>query len=267
MDSMEIMSAGRQDGDLMINGDVNYVVAQAEKRVSILKKVLGVAVKRTSAYDWVDQNGKPYLTASGAEKLLPVFGISIEATSSKKTMCEDEAGTYYIYEARGTFSWAGGKIEAIGSCSSRDRFFAYSKGQLKAMKDVDECNIMKAAYSNLMVRGITQLLGIRNLSWEQLAEFGIKPENAQKVEYKAAKPEATGDEKKRQDELRDMILQICNNDKSIARTYLESITKFKNKEGKDVAGVSSCDVLTGKRLEITISKVKEEYKEFKEGAA
>ena len=51
------------------------------------------------------------------------------------------------------------------------------------MSEVDETNIMKAAYSNCVANGITRLLGIRNLTWEQVKLGGIDPSKAAKVKY------------------------------------------------------------------------------------
>jgi hypothetical protein len=52
------------------------------------------------------------------------------------------------------------------------------------MSEFDETNIKKAAYSNLMVNGITRVLGIRNLTWDDLEPYGIKQGEVARVEYK-----------------------------------------------------------------------------------
>jgi len=90
-------------------------------------------------------------------------------------------------------------MEAIGSCSSRDKFFAYvseirdrngnviREASWKPLSEIDETNVMKAAYTNLLVNGITRLLGIRNLTWDDLKEFGIDKDKVAKVEYRSSK--------------------------------------------------------------------------------
>jgi hypothetical protein len=165
---------------------IELVIARAEKQVKVLEKVLAIAVQRTNNHDWVDQNGKPYLTASGAEKLVPLFGVNLTDVSYEKKYTKDEKGDYYIYQYKGTFFWKAGSIEAIGACSSRDKFFAWDSHakEFKPLPEVDETNIMKAAYSNMTVNGITRLLGIRNLTWEQLTAFGINKDNVSRVEYR-----------------------------------------------------------------------------------
>ena len=268
MGSNEIMKVEQgQDTDIIgSEKDIDFIVAQAEKQIETLKKVLGIAIKRTSALDWIDQSGKPYLTASGAEKLMPLFGVSVTGTKLEKLQSEDDKGGLYIYKATGVFSWKGGSIEALGSCSSRDKFFAYdsNSGEFKALSQVDETNIMKAAYSNLMVRGITQLLGIRNLTWEQLGEFGVDKGKVQKVVYGKGKKEATEDEKVKQEKLKDMILQMAYGKTKDAATYLAAITQFKGRDGKMVKGVERPVFLTGQRLAIAYSKAEKDYKEFQQ---
>jgi hypothetical protein len=183
----EVMSVPSNDSPELVVSDksIEMIIAEAEKRVTVLKKVLGVAIKRTNPTDWIDQQGKPYLGASGCEKVAPLFGLKMEGVVSQRDEREDEKGRYYIYTFMARFYWAAGDIEAIGTCSSRDKFFAWdsTKKEYKPLYDVDETNIKKAAYSNLTVNGVTRALGIRSLTWADLEPFGIKKDSVSKVEY------------------------------------------------------------------------------------
>jgi hypothetical protein len=81
-------------------------------------------------------------------------------------------------------------IEAIGTCSSRDKFF----GKGKQIQDVDIANIKKKAYTNFYGNAVRKLLGLNNMTWEQLAMFGIRSGGAvAKVEFAngASKASAT----------------------------------------------------------------------------
>lgn len=51
------------------------------------------------------------------------------------------------------------------------------------MSEIDETNIRKAAYSNMVVNGVTRILGIRNLTWDQVKAAGIDQSKAPKVTY------------------------------------------------------------------------------------
>lgn len=192
----EIMAVGANPQDAVVyDKSLEMIVLEAEKKVDVLKRVLGAAIKRTNPHDWTSLNDKPYLGGSGCEKIAPLFGVRMANVVNQRDEREDDKGRYYMYTFQGTFSWQGGSIEAIGACSSRDKFFGWDSGAkaYKELHDVDETNIKKAAYSNLMVNGITRLLGIRNLEWSDLEPFGITKEKVSKVEYNKGKE--TGGEK------------------------------------------------------------------------
>jgi hypothetical protein len=53
--------------------------------------------------------------------------------------------------------------------------------------EVDPGKVKKSAISNAINSGIMRLLGMRNLTWEDLAKGGIKRENLAKVDYKKEK--------------------------------------------------------------------------------
>jgi hypothetical protein len=165
------------------------IIASAERRISQIDKIITLSIRRTNPNDWVDQNGKPYLTSSGAEKIARLFGISWKILKSEKVLSNDEKGQFYFYQVSGLFSLAGNKdsVESVGTCSSKDQFFAKHKvngeSVLKPISEVDETNIMKAAYSNCVANGITRLLGIRNLTWDQVKQGGIDQSKTPKVNY------------------------------------------------------------------------------------
>lgn len=158
-------------------------LAVSEEKLTLLKEVRRIALKITTAADWVDQNGKPYLMSSGAEKVARLFAVGWGNFRKEKIMTSDEQGSYYIYEYTGDFTFRNDKIEAIGTCSQRDQFFAKVNGKLKPESEIDETNIMKAACTNCRTNGITQILGLRNLTWEDLKVAGIEKEKAAKVTY------------------------------------------------------------------------------------
>lgn len=166
---------------------VEEVVALAKAKVEALRQVWALAVSRTTNRDWVNMSDNPYLTASGAEKIMSVFGVCIYDVKKEKLWSEDEkGGKYYIWEYAGKATWAGGSMQAIGTRSSKDKFFAYDRYSktYKPLSEVDECNIMKSAYTNMEINLITRLLGLRGLKWEDLAEMGIRKEAVSSVEYK-----------------------------------------------------------------------------------
>ena len=175
-----------------IADDMLIILAErAEARAEAMQKIKRVALKLTNSHDWVDQNGKPYLQASGAEKVARLFGISWRIS---EPIQENLDGGHFSYTYTGEFSLSGATIEAVGSRSSKDGFF--KKYRYKGPEDnrkrvelpvseIDKGDVKKSAYTNLLGNGITRLLGIRNLTYGDLEEFaGIKQEHITSVGYK-----------------------------------------------------------------------------------
>lgn len=167
-------------------GRMEDMLALLEKRSAVLDRILNVAIAATTPGQWTDQQGKPFPTAAAAEVMARRCLVSVKKTRWEKTESHDDGGTYYLYSYTAEFSLPGGNdtIEAVGTCSSRDQFLGTETSKGRALSAVDEGNIKKAAYSNMMVNGVTRLLGVRNLTWERLKDLGIDPEKVAKVEYR-----------------------------------------------------------------------------------
>ena len=116
-----------------------------------------------------------------------LFGISWRIDEPIR---EELEGGHYIYTYKGYFSLAGAEIEAIGSRSSKDPFFkryVYVNGQRKELppSEIDPGDVKKAAYTNCIGNGITRLLGLRNISYDDLEKVaGIKREQITRIEYR-----------------------------------------------------------------------------------
>lgn len=173
---------------------------EAEKRLEAILKIKRIALKATNPHDWVDQNGNPYLQSSGSEKVARIFGISWRIDEPSLEHLE---GGHYIYTYTGVFSLAGTSITATGTRSSKDSFFKKYRYEGKGDEqrkielppsEIDKGDVKKSAYSNLLVNGIQRLLGIRNLTYDDLKEFAnITRDQITSVEYKkAGKPASKG---------------------------------------------------------------------------
>ena len=152
------------------------VARNAEERIEAVNKIkLLVVTKMTNKNDWSNQGGKPYLWGSGAEKVGLGFGVTYKPT--KDPVKVDLGGGHYRWEYNMKFTLKGVFIEMMGSRDSKDPFFSNKNGREVPSSEVDEGDVKKAAHTNCIARGVTTLLGIRNLSWEDLAQGGITPEN------------------------------------------------------------------------------------------
>jgi len=199
----EVVTQNNQDVIIQPISD-NTLVAlaeNAEKRVDALNKIKKAALKATNPRDWTDQNGNPYLQVSGSEKVGRVFGISWRID---EPVFEKEEGGHFGYTYKGYFELAGAEIEAIGTRSSKDGFFKkydYSKkdndgNSIKTElppSEIDKGDVKKAAYTNCIGNGVTRILGLRNLTWEDLKEYaGITREQVTgKVDYKKSGKQQT----------------------------------------------------------------------------
>ena len=164
------------------------IANEAEKMFDAVIKIKKTALKATNVDDWVDQNGNPYLEGSGAEKIAGLFGISWILLNDPQPEFEEDG--HFTYTYRGRFSIGGRTIDVDGSRSSKDPFFKkydYS-GPTKVEKPIsaiDKRDVKMSAFTNLLGNGITRILGIRNLTWEDLKEFaGITKEQVTSIQYK-----------------------------------------------------------------------------------
>ncbi len=168
------------------------VADQAERRVDAVMKIKRVSLKVTNARDWTDQQGNPYLQVSGSEKIANLFNISWRID---EPLYEEESNGHFTWTYKGYFTLGGRSIEAIGTRSSKDAFFnKYEYLKVEGQKDehkllppsaIDKGDVKKAALTNLFGNGITRVLGIRNLTWDDLKEFaGITQDQVTAIQYR-----------------------------------------------------------------------------------
>jgi len=208
------------------------VADQAEKRIDAVMKIKRVSLKVTNARDWTDQQGNPYLQVSGSEKIANLFNISWRID---EPLYEEEPNGHFTWTYKGYFTLGGRSIEAIGTRSSKDAFFnKYEYLKIEGQKDerkllppsaIDKGDVKKAALTNLFGNGITRILGIRNLTWDDLKEFaGITQDQVTAIQYKKGgeKPPLKEPKKKNGDKEQNPTTSI---------TVKEVIKQTKNKDG------------------------------------
>jgi len=168
------------------------VAEQAERRIDAVIKIKKTALKVTNARDWTDQQGNPYLQVSGSEKVANLFNVSWRI--DEPTYEEDPDG-HYTYSYKGYFSLGGRTTEAEGSRSSRDKFFIQylyeekdgkkERTEISISDRTNKRDVKMAALTNLLGNGITRILGIRNLTWDDLKEFAnITKDEVQSIQYR-----------------------------------------------------------------------------------
>lgn len=177
--------ATRGDERAALAGEWVDPLAIIEARNRLLDRILAVAVQATTPAHWVSFDGKPYPTAAGAEVIARRCAVSIREVKKERLNHADEKGAYYVWVYTCTASLPGGRdaLEALGTCSSRDVFLGTETRAGRPLSEVDEGNIMKAAYSNMMTNAVMRLLGLRNLTWDQLEGAGIAKGEAAAVSH------------------------------------------------------------------------------------
>lgn len=177
------------ESSILASDNLIKIADEAEKRIQAVRKIKAIALQITNPNDWVDENGKPYLQSSGGEKVGRLFGISWRISDGQR---EELEGGHFKYTYKGEFSLGGATIEAVGTRSSKQAFFnvRYKDGEKVELpaSEIDSGNVMKAAYSNCVGNGVTRILGIRNLTWDEVEEYAkFKRSETTSVKYKEKK--------------------------------------------------------------------------------
>jgi hypothetical protein len=256
-DEVFVVNEAEESNLPVYRDDIVEIAEKAEKRIAAVNKIKQIALRVTNPHDWVNQGGKPYLQSTGAEKIARLFGISWRID---EPMLETFDEGHFAYTYKGYFSFKDVTIEVPGTRSSKDPFFSGSKENPKPVSEIDRGDVKKSAYTNCTANGVTRLLGIRNLTWEDLAAAGIDKDKTSSIDYgKKEMSEKGADAIK---EIGKLLIEMAGNDKIKAADLLEEATTFKGKDGKEVKGRRSLKGLSEKQAPVTLHKVKKMYKEW-----
>ena len=251
--ALEVMN----DAPAIADDRLVAIAEAAERRVEAMGKIKRMSMKMTNARDWTDQGGKPYLQVSGAEKIGRLFGISWRID---EPVFETEEGGHFGYTYKGYFTLGGATIEAIGTRSSKDGFFKkYKDGAELPLSAIDKGDVKKAAYTNLLGSGITRILGMRNLTWEELASAGISQAEVSQVSFKkngkAQEGIASEGSATIETFITDIKMQTKKKDGSVMKSPLYKI----NAEGTEYKTFSETLAKTAKEAKEAARKVKITY--------
>lgn len=255
--SLEVVSASEIE-------DVEMAVEIAEKQVDLINRIKAVSIKLTRESDWQFMGDSLYMKAEAAKKIGSFFGVSLLDVEKEKLNEKDSEGEYYIWVYTGRLEWRGRSFTAVGVKSSRDKFFGQIGGGFKQMSKVEEPNVMKSAHTNMVAKGVKSILGLEGIDQEDLKKAGLTTEKIGKVDYKKD-VKFSPEDKKKQVEIANMLIEIAHGDLDVASSKLSEITAFKGKDGRAVPGIGSAKDLFGKRLEIAYSNVKKNHSEWKKG--
>jgi hypothetical protein len=201
--------------DIVLAQGAEIATAEDAARVAELHRALRVATLRiTRASDWVDMDGQPYLSASGAQRLAPLFRIRTRGVRVERV--EEPGGGYTVVvtgEACSEVLDPDGWQEVVGTASSEDRFLTKG-GRVKAAYG----DVLKKAMTNFTARAIKQLIGLGGITWEDLAEHGIRRQDAPQVHYASPTREGWVAIKIRYQD-RDRLRAICRSTAGVSPTW------------------------------------------------
>jgi hypothetical protein len=225
----------------MDRDETEYALSMVQRRTVLLQKMMEVALQSTYPSDWVDQDGSPWLMGIGAERMARRIALLIWDVKTERMPITDDRGTYYYFVTIGKVGFSQREyVEARGTCSSRDPFWAKRGKDWIPVEDVDITNIDKSSYTNFIVNGVMRFFGLRGMTWEDLEKFGIKP-GSKVVTYKTdAKAKTwTPEHKAKAKRFGDWLVAKCEGSVERANLELEKMTTFPGRDNKQVPGKKS----------------------------
>lgn len=168
---VEIVPADMGSGGTTIVRIPDDPMAVLEARNRMMERLLNYAIAATHPGQWQMLGDKPWPTGPACEAMARRCAVSWDKPEADKNDISDENGPAYMWTYRARFYLPGGmdSIWAEGHCSSRDQFLGTGVDyDTRGMPEVEEGHIRQAAQTNMIVNGVTRLLGVRNLSRERL---------------------------------------------------------------------------------------------------
>jgi len=248
---------------------IQDVLDASMRMAELQRRIVETAVRITNHQDWTNLGGKPYLCEAGAMKAASVLPVEIYCIEKPtKTWADDENGRYYIYACEYGAKWKGGlgAVTATGTASSRDKFFSMKNGERLPLSEIDETNLIKKCATNGRHNAIVRLLGLQNLTMEEVKSFGIDTAQLKGTAYDGKK-EQKQDENPEQansgrDEIWKLLMEMNNGDAKAAGDDLEKLTAWE-KDGQAHKGKRDVKWLTEKQVDWKLSEVKKRHAAWK----
>lgn len=220
------------------------------------------AVLLTAVNDWIDQDGKPYLQETGAAKIAVAFSVSQEDLHCERERDHDDLGDFITFTWTAKMTAFNRSIVAIGTSSTRDELFGKRKGEggkkmILPLSEIDIMDVKKKGWTNLMNRGIKDLLGL-SYTWadvEALSDGKITLEKCRQFSYakgaRGGRNESAGAGELRSS-IWNRLLEQHLGDIEAAKADLRTLTKYGSSQGRD----NVADLTEG-QLKFVDSKLRE----------
>ena len=249
-------------GSLNTVDSLERQIAIADKYFELHDHIRKRAISLTDRFDWIDQEGKPYLQETGAAKIAGAFNVNQHEAVCQKEKETDDRGDYVTYTWTAILAWNNRSMSCIGTSSTRDKFFGRKDGKDLPLSEIDLMNVKKKGWTNLMNRGIKNLLGL-TFTWEDIEKYSegkIKKELCATVQRTAGGrggrgPESAGIQEKRR-AIWARMLEMNHADIDETKRFLAQLTAYKDSPGKtEISQVSEAQL---KFLEQRLGEIKAE---------
>ena len=161
----------------------DHFVEEAAKQVELRSKLLCIALKALKPHDIQNFGDKPYIEGEGAERIMAVVR-GFKVSEAKFTI--ETIYPHIFIECSIPIEFMGATTTAYGDCSTADSFFTGKDGKsgkygeylARTGSDAMATRLIlgdakKKARQNAISRGVTELLGLKGLSWDDLAKLGF----------------------------------------------------------------------------------------------
>jgi hypothetical protein len=166
-------------------GDMQEVIALAQRRYQQDMALLAFAISKTSGADWVSLGGKPFPMNRAVMMMVSQTGIAIQIT---KVETERRSDGHYIKRVYAVGQRVGyAPVAGIGKAFSGTKFYKtrYRKDadgkeveyEIPA-SEINEGFVEGHAATNAYYRILCALLGLKGLSWKDLKACNLYPDNA-----------------------------------------------------------------------------------------
>lgn len=233
-----VVKAEQLPQGVMRGADFAEIIRALEAQSEILRRQRQVILRQTNHLDWQAYPGGRYrINDGGLSKLKGPAGLIIEDIQSWEERGEDNHGQYidFYYSAWGRLARLGDfspRIYALGSRSSRDLFFRQAKNRVKDLREIDLADVRKAALTNLKVNLLSELLGIKNVTADDLKAAGIEVGKVTGIEYKEGGQAESAETKDLKREVVTMAEEVAGLEGKSVEEVLAEATTYKNKEGR-----------------------------------
>ena len=270
-------------------GDPDVMLAIMEKKAELaprFKKARDtILASQTYPSDWKTfgsgDNETACLSSAGAERVATLFDIKFFECTSKKEKFTDSIGEGYRYVYQGKAAMGNRISFAQGIYSTRDKFLGYANQKFRPMEEINEKDIMQAAYHIFKGNAVKELLGLRGMPAcevrDIMGKIGKDPSKTKGYKHAEGTQGGTSqDDRAKGNELAELCykyaaagqfpvkdgkfykLEWANEQQQsmdqmeLAKAICIELSSFEGSGGKIVAGLGPKD-LKGKRLEVTLS--------------